>query len=65
LNLEAVRNFRFETIAHTYSRRDSILYALGLGFGSEPTDPNQLAFVYEDNLRTVPSICCVLAHPGM
>jgi acyl dehydratase len=65
LNLEAVRNFRFETIAHTYSRRDSILYALGLGFGSEPTDPNQLAFVYEDNLRIVPSMCCVLAHPGM
>jgi acyl dehydratase len=65
LNLEAVRNFRFETIAHTYSRRDSILYALGLGFGSEPTDPNQLAFVYEDNLRIVPSMCCVLAHPRM
>jgi len=65
LNLEAVRNFRFETVAHTYSRRDSILYALGLGYGSEPTDPAQLAFVYEDNLRIVPSMCCVLAHPGM
>jgi acyl dehydratase len=64
LNLEAVRNFRFETVAHTYSRKDSILYALGLGYGSEPTDPAQLAFVYEDKLRIVPSICCVLAHPG-
>lgn len=65
MNLEAVRNFRFETVAHTYSRKDSILYALGLGYGSEPTDPAQLAFVYEDNLRIVPSMCCVLAHPGM
>lgn len=65
LNLEAVRNFRFETVVHTYSRKDSILYALGLGYGSEPTDPAQLAFVYEDNLRIVPSMCCVLAHPGM
>src|SRR6266567_2285898 len=65
LNLEAVRNFRFETVAHSYTRKDSILYALGLGYGSEPTDPAQLAFVYEDNLRTVPSMCCVLAHPGM
>jgi acyl dehydratase len=62
LNLEAVRNFRF---AHTYTRMDSILYALGLGYGSNPTDPAQLAFVYENNLRTVPSMCCVLAHPGM
>ncbi|MBN8992161.1 MAG: MaoC family dehydratase N-terminal domain-containing protein [Rhizobiales bacterium] len=42
-----------------------MLYALGLGYGSEPTDPTQLAFVYEDDLRAVPSMCCVLAHPGM
>jgi acyl dehydratase len=65
LNLEAVRNFRFEAVTHTYSRKDTILYALGLGYGSEPTDPAQLAFVYEDNLRAVPSMCCVLGHPGM
>jgi acyl dehydratase len=65
LNLDAVRNLRFEAVTHTYSRKDTILYALGLGFGSEPTDPTQLAFVYEDDLRAVPSMCCVLAHPGM
>jgi len=65
LNLDAVRNFRFETVAHTYSRRDTILYALGLGYGSDPTDPAQLAYVYENNLRAVPSMCCVLAHPGL
>jgi acyl dehydratase len=65
LNLDAISNFRFETVTHTYSRKDTILYALGLGYGSEPTDPAQLAFVYEDNLRAVPSMCCVLAHPGM
>jgi N-terminal half of MaoC dehydratase len=65
LNLAAVRNFRFEAVAHAYSRRDTILYALGLGYGSDPTDPGQLAFVYENNLRAVPSMCCVLAHPGM
>ena len=65
LNLEAVRKFRFEAVTHAYSRKDTILYALGLGYGANPADPSQLAFVYEDNLRTVPSICCVLAHPGM
>jgi acyl dehydratase len=65
LNLDAIRNFRFEAVTHTYSRKDSILYALGLGYGSEPSDPAQLAFVYEDDLRAVPSMCCVLAHPGM
>jgi hypothetical protein len=65
LHLEAVRNFRFEAVAHSYTRRDSMLYALGLGYGSDPTDPVQLAYAYENNLRTVPSMCCVLAHPGL
>jgi acyl dehydratase len=65
LNLDAISNFRFEAVSHTYSRKDTILYALGLGYGANPANPSQLAFVYEDKLRTVPSICCVLAHPGM
>jgi acyl dehydratase len=64
LNLEAVRNFRFEPVSHTYTRRDTMLYALGLGYGSDPLDPTQLNFVYETDLRAIPSICCVLAHPG-
>jgi acyl dehydratase len=64
LNLEAVRNFRFDPVSHSYTPRDAMLYALGLGYGSNPSDAGQLAFVYENNLRTVPSICCVLAHPG-
>jgi acyl dehydratase len=64
LNLEAVRNFRLEPVSHTYTRRDTMLYALGLGYGSDPLDTSQLNFVYETDLRAVPSICCVLAHPG-
>src|SRR5215831_9855498 len=64
MNLEAVRNFRFEPVSQSYTRRDTILYALGLGYGSDPLDPRQLNFVYESSLHAVPSICCVLAHPG-
>lgn len=64
MNLEAVRNYRITPTEHSYTRRDSMLYALGLGYGSDPLDPAQLAFVYENDLKTVPSICCVLAHPG-
>jgi acyl dehydratase len=41
-----------------------MLYALGLGYGSDPLDPAQLRFVYENDLQTVPSICSMLAHPG-
>ena len=64
MNLEAVRSLRFEPVTQSYTRRDTMLYALALGYGSDPLDPAQLDFVYEAGLRTMPSICCVLAHPG-
>lgn len=64
MNLEAVRNFRIAPTEHSYTRKDAMLYALGLGYGANPLDPAQLAFVYESDLKAVPSICCVLAHPG-
>src|SRR3546814_12507873 len=41
-----------------------MLYALGLGYGSDPLDESQIAFVYEDGLKPVPSLCNTLAHPG-
>jgi len=65
LNLEAVRHYPFKQIEHRYTFRDTILYALGLGYGSNPVNPVELAFVYElgkQPLKVVPSICCVLAH---
>jgi len=64
MNLEAVRSYAFSDVEHAYSRRDTMLYALGLGYGSDPLDPQQLKFVYEDGLQAVPSIVNVLAHPG-
>jgi acyl dehydratase len=64
VNLEAVRKFRFTPVTQSFTRRDTILYALGLGFGSDALNPEQLGYVLEDRLQAVPSICCVLAHPG-
>ncbi len=65
MNLEAIRTLRLDPIRHSYTARDSILYALGLGFGDRPADPAQLQFLYEKApLKAVPSICVVLAHPG-
>lgn len=64
MNLEAIRSRVFEPVEHAYSRRDTMLYALGLGYGSDPLDLTQLKFVYEEQLQAVPSIVNVLAHPG-
>jgi len=45
----------------SYTHKDCILYALGLGFGDEPTNPAQLRFLYERGLQAFPSMAVVLA----
>ena len=64
MHLAKVRDHRFAPVEHRFDFRDTILYALGLGFGADPVDPAELPFVYEDGLKAVPSICVILAHPG-
>lgn len=44
-----------------YAERDCIIYALGLGIGADPLDPNQLRYVYEGGLTAFPSMALVLA----
>jgi len=47
-----------------YGPKDCILYALGVGLGQDPMDEDQLAFVYEKNLKVLPTMGAVLGHPG-
>ena len=55
-----------ETKPVSYEHRDTILYALGVGFGRDPLDAVELAFVYENaGLKTVPTMACVLAVGGI
>lgn len=64
MKLDAIQSHRFAPVEHAYTARDSMLYALGLGYGSDPLDTGQLKYVYEDGLQAVPSLVNVLAHPG-
>ena len=44
-----------------YTIQDSILYALGVGFGEDPLDVRELPFVYEGGgLHTVPTMAAML-----
>ena len=44
-----------------YTEKDSILYALGVGFGSDPLDRRELSYVYEQpGLHTVPTMAGML-----
>jgi acyl dehydratase len=49
---------------HNYTEKDTMLYALGIGMGHDPTDRAELEFVYEKNLKAVPSFACLLGYPG-
>lgn len=53
--------FEFPEINHSFSQRDCIIYALGVGAGSVP---GELAYVDEHNLRVLPTMAVVLAYPG-
>ena len=48
----------------TYGDKDVMLYALGIGLGADPMNETELAFVYEKNLKVVPTAATVLAAAG-
>lgn len=54
----------FGEIAHSYTARDAILYALGLGLGRDPCDRDDLTFLLEDRLAVLPTFAVILASPG-
>lgn len=64
MNLDVIREHKFEPIIAPYADRDTMLYALSLGACDDPTDARELPFVYEKNLTALPSMAAVLAHPG-
>lgn len=55
----------FQEVEQTYTVKDSILYALGLGLGQDPLDQSHLGSVYEGNDRfgALPSMVNVIGHP--
>jgi acyl dehydratase len=59
-----LKNRHFADLEHDYGVRDTILYALGLGCGADPMDEEDLRFVYEDELRVLPTMAVVLGYPG-
>jgi len=64
INVDAVRNWPFMPVRQAYTAKDTILYALALGYGSDPVDAGQLSFVYEQGLQASPAMATALCHPG-
>ena len=64
IDYQKLKNRHFPDLEHSYTQRDTMLYALGLGAGADPMDLDDLKYVYEENLVALPSMAVVLGYPG-
>jgi len=60
INPDTLRSLTFPDTEQSYSEKDVMLYALGVGVGQDCTDPRQLDFVYEKSLKVLPTFPAVL-----
>jgi acyl dehydratase len=64
IDYQKLLNYDIPQVEQTLTRRDTILYALGVGLGADPMDLDQLQFVYEENLKALPTMAIILGYPG-
>jgi len=64
LDANRLLNKNFPPVQQTYTTKDCMLYALGIGMGIDPLDEECLRFVFEENLKVMPSQSVMMAHPG-
>jgi acyl dehydratase len=64
INYDRLINWDIPEVEQRLTKRDTILYALGVGLGADPCDADQLKFVYEENLRALPTMAVILGYPG-
>ena len=62
LNADKLLSLKIPPVEHRYGAKDCILYALGLGYGRDPLNADELAFVYEQNLKALPTYALVQAY---
>lgn len=65
IDYDKLMRYRSPDVEHRYTRRDTMLYALGLGLGADPMDAQQLKFVYEEGLVPLPTYPVVLPHSAL
>ncbi len=64
LNYDALMGTKMADKPSNYGEKEAMLYALGVGFGTNPEDEAELPFVFEGrSLRTVPTMASILT-PG-
>jgi acyl dehydratase len=62
LNPEKLLALEIPDVEHAYGPKDCILYALGVGLGQDPLDRDELAFIYEKNLKVLPTFAVMMGY---
>lgn len=61
LNYDAIMQLKELGTQTRYTDRETMLYALGIGFGRDPMNEKELPFVYENGLKAIPTMATVLS----
>ena len=64
LNAAYLQSLELAPIRTVVTDRDAMFYALSIGLGRDPLDPQDLPYVYEGDLRIFPTMPLVIGHPG-
>jgi len=64
IDYDHIMSLKSEGQTYSYTDRETMLYALGIGFGRDALNEKELSFVYEKNLQTMPSMATVIAWGG-
>lgn len=59
IDLDKVRGAELKPMTSSWDQDDVILYHLGVGAGAPPTDPNELQYTYEADLKVLPSFAAI------
>jgi acyl dehydratase len=62
IDYEKLKALDIPTVEHAYGPKDCMLYALGLGLGQDPMNEDELPFVYEKNLKVLPTFPLVQGY---
>jgi hypothetical protein len=60
INYDELMQAKETGIEAGYTERDTMLYALGIGFMRDPMNMSELPFVYENGLKTVPTMAAII-----
>ena len=59
---EKVMALKVPPVEVNYGPKDCMLYALGVGLAQDPMNEDELAFVYEKQLKVLPTMATVLGY---